>query len=76
MRRMCGSVQTTLTLPPDGRRRLTAPSRTPSVIESMNVASLKSTTRCDGAAVDRVADRGAELGRGVEVRLAVDGDHA
>ena len=45
MRRMCGSAQTMLTLPPEGRSRLTAPSRTPSVIESMKVASDRSTTR-------------------------------
>ena len=76
IRRMWGSVQTTLTAPPAGRRRLTAPRSTPSVIESMNVASLRSMTRCTAPRSIASDDRGTQLRRGVEVRLSVDLDDA
>ena len=74
IRRMCGSEQTTLTLPPDGRSCLSAPSSTPSVIESMNVASLRSITSDTAPPSIASRDRGAQLGRGVEVGLAEHGD--
>ena len=73
IRRMWGSEQTTLTVPPDGRSCLSAPSSTPSVIESMKVASLRSITSARGASVDRLRDRRAQLGRGVQVGLAEHG---
>jgi hypothetical protein len=43
---MFSSVQTSASDPPAGRSRFTPPTRTPSVVESMKVASERSTTIC------------------------------
>src|SRR5215211_2617051 len=43
---MLSSVQTSASEPPAGRSRFTPPTRTPSVVESMNVAFERSTTIC------------------------------
>ena len=58
-----------------GLTRFIAPRRTPSVIESMNVTSLRSTTRSWIPSSITAAIALAQLGRPVQVRLAGQDEH-
>ena len=74
IRRMCGSVQTTLTRPPTGRSCLSAPEQHAERhrVDERRLAEVDHERGC--ATVDRLVDRRPELGSGVEVGLAEHGD--
>ena len=71
---MLRSLQTSESWPSFVRSRLTPPTSTPSVVESMNVVLLKSTITCRCALADHLEQLLLELGRGVEVDLACERD--